>query len=242
MSISLKDNPFTLVFLNVLGQTLENVSIPLWIGSIPACSDPFVVFQITTLWYVTMFFLTSTIAIWYQKGRFITWADFNIYDLNDHIWIFSVGFFDALNGALVVPASPAERTPPVITALLSSLSLAFMVPIKYKYLDWYASEEEKKEFHYKAPNTQSENFYLCVLFSVLTVYMVLYPKIAQGDGINAEVYWWLIFWIGMIAGSFYNVQQGRFFKKHHYNKFLQYVIYLTWETFYLMICAWHSRS
>ncbi len=215
------------VALLVLGQATQNLSVPLWINRLPedSCVDAFVLFLIMILWYPVMFFITSVIVnLWKREAP----LQFIIkYTRQDHWAIFKTGFFDALNGALVIPASPTDRTPAVVAALIGSTTLLPLILIKHYYLGLPASSTR----HYK-----SREFMLVLVLYFASAYTLVYPTLHHNDTIGPNVYWWLVFFVGSCCGQFYNVQQEKSFKFWSHSSFQEYVGYLFWQTFYL--CLW----
>jgi hypothetical protein len=106
-----------------------------------------------------------------------------------------------------------------------------MVFVKHYYMRWNGVIGYDDFKDYWTPN-----LYQCFIYTILSTYLMMYPTIVSNSGINLKIYWWAIFFVGMIFGSFYNVQQERFFKKHGVTELLDYIIYLFWETLYL--CIW----
>lgn len=112
-------------FLFVAGQVGQNVSLPLWIDSTSGnrtgpSLDCYFVLSFSSVMFVIMFALG---ILFYR----IFWPeDFaETEERFPHSLFFLFGFFDALNGALIVFASKGSRTPPYLQAILGN----FLIPL-----------------------------------------------------------------------------------------------------------------
>ena len=142
----------TLLFaaLAVIGQVGQNVSLPLWTvatntsckssdsdndtansssdsnsttasGGTPTIMDPYFVLSFASLSFVAIFGLASLLIAAIRPGKYITKED-----LKFPQWqFFLIGFFDALDGVLVVFASVPSRTAPFLQAILGN----FLIPL-----------------------------------------------------------------------------------------------------------------
>ena len=119
-------------FLAVIGQVTQNVSLPLWVNSAQTnCSivngtavvsgeamGPYFVLTFASLSFVVLFGTFTLVSL--------PFGAVTKEDLAFPQWLlFLVGFFDSLNGVLVVFASPPVRTAPFLQAVLSN----FLVPL-----------------------------------------------------------------------------------------------------------------
>ena len=130
----------------VIGQVGQNVSLPLWTGATsalrdPNCSvngsavdvdgptmDPYFVLSGASFSFVLIFgtitlviFATQTLLNAFSTNKteyaWLTLKD----DLQFPQWqLVLIGFFDAMNGVLVVFASPPSRTAPFLQAILGN--------------------------------------------------------------------------------------------------------------------------
>eukprot|EP00301_Raphidiophrys_heterophryoidea_P000441 c10220_g1_i1.p1 GENE.c10220_g1_i1~~c10220_g1_i1.p1 ORF type:complete len:368 (+),score=95.21 c10220_g1_i1:151-1254(+) len=203
----------------IIGQTSENLSAPLWINRLGKCGDPFVTFLITNVWYFPMFFLSSLVfAAWEGQGAF---SYLRGYSKQQHLAIFLTGMVDALNGALVIPASPSSRTPAIVASLIGCTTLLPMIIIKH--------------FYFAVPSTslyKQAYFVIVVVLYLCSSYTIVYPVFRNSSEINTQVEWWFIFFIGTILGNLYNLQQEKFFKQHNHARMSQFTAYLSWQTLY----------
>ena len=154
----LKRNKRLLIAVNVLfaalavsGQVGQNVTLPLWASAAsPSCvhhagghndsnasnqtngtsyepsMDPFFVVSSASFSFVIIFGVLTLVsalfkAVTAEDLRFPQWQ------------LFLIGFFDALNGILVVYASPPARTAPFLQAILGN----FMIPLTIVFRCYY---------------------------------------------------------------------------------------------------------
>lgn len=216
------------VVVVVLGQSAENLSAPLWnralkVEAPEACNDSFVMFLVMITWYPIMFFVTAVLANSMYRGSpffFLT-----KYSFRQHVRIALTGAVDALNGALVIPASPAERTPPIVAALIGCTMLLPMAIIKHAYF-----KVDGVKVYCQPQFALATFLYLC------TAYTIVYPVATRNDdAASVQLGWWIVFAIGMVFGNFYNLQQEAFFKSEGHVGMLHFVEYLFWQTLYLAI-------
>lgn len=164
----------------VAGQVAQGLSIPLWYMRLPAdsCIDIFVTFLVMIVWYPVMFFVTAVVAHAAQ-GR-APLAFLSKYDVSDHVLIVKTGLCDALNGALVIPASPSTRVPPVVGALIGCTTLLPLIVIKHVYLGVSLSASW---VHYK-----SGKFLLVLLLYGAAAYTIVYPTVLHNEHIGHQVW------------------------------------------------------
>eukprot|EP00056_Hartaetosiga_gracilis_P021056 m.22542 g.22542 ORF g.22542 m.22542 type:complete len:421 (-) comp8861_c0_seq1:90-1352(-) len=215
------------VLVLVVTQSMQNLSFPLWINRLPkdSCVSPFVNFLLCCMVFVFFFFLTSigvNVARRNHPFAFL-WK----YSGKQHLSIFATGLFDALNGALVLPSSPSDRTPPLVTALIGSTTLLPLIIVKHFYLLGWGKGKLK---HYNTPS-----FAMVIILYLSAAYTIVYPIAKQDAHVGDNVYWWVIFFVGACFGQFYNVQQEKFFKVHHtqHRHVGDFCEYLFWQTLYM---------
>lgn len=216
---------FVCLGLMIAGQVTQNISAPLWHDRLPkdTCRDAFVMYLIMISWYPVMFFVTNIcINIISKKGNIFGFL--TKYSRSEHWQIFNTGLCDALNGALVIPASPTSRTPAVVAALIGSTTLLPMIRIKH----FYFGVKTTKPYN-------TINFFLVICLYTVSAYTIVYPAAMQPEENKHQLYWWLIFFIGSVFGQFYNVQQELTFKQWELHTFTEFVEYLFWQTFYLFL-------
>lgn len=150
----LKQNKHFLIAANVLfaaiaifGQVGQNVTLPLWTsaatsscqqgtgspngsnssnhtnntggnGSDGPSMDPFFILSSASFSFVVVFGILTLVSALFKSVT--------VNDLRFPQWqLFLIGFFDALNGFLVVYSSPSARTAPFLQAILGN----FLIPL-----------------------------------------------------------------------------------------------------------------
>lgn len=138
----------------VIGQVGQNVSLPLWISatdsfSNPNCSgynenssntsappqmDAYFVLSSATISFVVIFGISLLVVllVQYLLNTFSTEKRYSFITMHNDVrfpqWqLMLIGFFDALNGILVVFASPPTRTAPFLQAILSNVSIPLII-------------------------------------------------------------------------------------------------------------------
>jgi len=112
-------------FVVLASKVGENVSLPLWIDSTNGNTsappvDSYFVLSFSSILFTAIYGIgTLFIRIFMPKNLGETERNF------PHLLFFLVGFFDALNGTLVVFASKGSRTPPYLQAILGN----FLIPL-----------------------------------------------------------------------------------------------------------------
>ena len=124
-----------LTALTVLGSTLQNASLNFWLtsfgapfpwssSSVAPFSSPYFVLTITSVAFIIIFgliIIAYRIIVW--RNRKLNIPSFRRYGLN----FFTIGFCTALNGFLIVFASPAFRTPPILQGLLPNTGILWAI-------------------------------------------------------------------------------------------------------------------
>lgn len=111
-------------FISITGQVGQNISLPLWLSASKpnhgARMDAYFVIFFSCVFFVVAFglmYLIMRVFYPYVYGQ----AERQF----PHKLLLAVGFCDALNGLLVVFASPPDRTAPYLQAILGN----FMIPL-----------------------------------------------------------------------------------------------------------------
>ncbi len=140
----------------IIGQVGQNVSLPLWISatssfSNPNCSeyqntsnttsppkmDAYFVLSSASISFVVIFglILLVILLVQYVLNTFSTERRYSFISVENDLrfpqWqLMLIGFFDALNGVLVVFASPPTRTAPFLQAILSNVSIPLTIAFR----------------------------------------------------------------------------------------------------------------
>ena len=121
-SVSKNVRNIILAILNVIFNVAINVSLPIYAGTMDVIgADTYVLLSQGVIWFVVIFVI-MTQALHYLFDNRITLKPTASYKI-----LFIMGFLTTLNGILVVYASPPNRTPPYLQALLTTTSIPFTV-------------------------------------------------------------------------------------------------------------------
>lgn len=117
--------------------------------------------------------------------------------------LFLVGFLNSLNGWLIVYASPSDRTPPLIQAVLQNAGVLFSVPFSKVLLG------DRKSYLTRQPM-------IATGLILTSVAVSLAPSLMQsgsGGGFSSasNIAWCFIYLFGLAPGAGYNVVQQLYF-------------------------------
>jgi hypothetical protein len=116
--------------------------------------------------------------------------------------LFLVGFLNSLNGFLIVYASPSQRTPPLVQAIIQNAGVIFSVPFSLLALG------DKKR--YCSPFPAFAAFLIAA-----SVAVSLTPAFLNGGGSaissTQSIGWCIIYLFGVAASAAFNVCQQLFF-------------------------------
>jgi hypothetical protein len=115
----------------------------------------------------------------------------------------AVGFLNSLNGWLIVYASPPDRTPPLIQAVLQNAGVLFSVPFSKLALG------DRKAYCAGWPLAAAA-------LIVASVAVSLTPSVINGDGSSSlsgasAIAWCFVYVAGLAPGAGYNVCQQLYF-------------------------------
>eukprot|EP00696_Hemimastix_kukwesjijk_P005681 gnl/Hemi2/17159_TR5709_c0_g1_i1.p1 gnl/Hemi2/17159_TR5709_c0_g1~~gnl/Hemi2/17159_TR5709_c0_g1_i1.p1 ORF type:complete len:417 (-),score=128.75 gnl/Hemi2/17159_TR5709_c0_g1_i1:105-1295(-) len=194
----------------VVAAVAQNVGLPIFISTLGDVNDAFFVLFFCALSFVILFF--STLAFLHATTNEITYDRTNF----PHLKLFMVGFFNALNGILIVYASPPQRTSPALQAILPNALVPFTV--------FFSKVILKKVYSTKSL------IGACVVG--LGIIISLIPVFTNMDGLGSSVIWPLIFTFGVVPGAAMNVLEEAAFSDM---KSLHVVFLLAWTSFYQLI-------
>jgi hypothetical protein len=123
----------------------------------------------------------------------------------------SVGFLNSLNGWLIVYASPASRTPPLIQAVLQNAGVLFSVPFSKLMLG------DRKAYLSSKPMAAAALILASVIVSLLPRFLSSGSGGGGGGGDDtvsggaSSIAWCLIYFLGLAPGAGYNVCQQLYF-------------------------------
>ena len=113
-----------------------------------------------------------------------------------------VGLLNILNGFLIVYASPPDRTPPLIQAILQNSGVLFAVPASKLVLG------DRKAYCARAPVLAASLIAASVAVSVLPT--IIAGASGEFSGGAAQVAWIAVYLGGILPGACYNVVQQLF--------------------------------
>ena len=226
------------VLMNILSSILQYLSLPLWIGSIPSqCSDPFVVYQISATMFVLIFAICVIVLHWINENNFF--AFIGKLTVRGMILIMVAGILNAMNGVLVVISSPVDRTPPIISTTLPNIGFLVMIVII-----WYMHHRRYlPEPVIKGSDFLTLEFFLFFVMYAVCVYTTVVATNGKSAVLDGQVYWFVIFLLGMFFGYLYNQIQEVFFKTEAFDgsvndmtNFLFATIIIQWIA--ALLCTW----
>jgi drug/metabolite transporter (DMT)-like permease len=192
----LKNILFTLGVIG--GGVSQTVTLPLWVGTFgKALGGPYFILWISSLFFIGFFGVCALVIYFTKKPSTPKLSEY---------WkiLLPIGVLNAANGIGIVYASPASRTPPLLQGLLLNVSILFSMPATKLFV------KEKAHINY---------FQLLPSLALVSVFsgivVSLLPKIisiAHGEKDGGEIWWSLVFMLGVMPGSLYNVLQEKFLK------------------------------
>lgn len=182
----------------ILGQTGQNVCLPVFADNIGgAGGTPYFVVWFSSLAFVILF--GAIIVLMWLLGM-LTNSDAAMLSFRKQAGPLQIGLADALNGMMVVFASPSSRTPPYLQAILGNL----MIPLTILIRTWYVR---------KVPTLKQG---LAALLVLGGLFLSLYPTLAGGDShTQPNMLWPLWFMAGFIPAAFMNVVEEDVLSEEH---------------------------
>jgi len=191
----------------VIGMVGQTVSLPLFISSFGGTTGPYFI----VLWCSFLFNCFFWPIVFYRIRKGIITPEMRTY--KKHYKLVLIGVFDALNGILVVFASPLSRTPGALQAILVQTTIPFTIVIS----------------KFMIRKTYSFDQIIGGVMTVLGCLVSLIPKFDNPDIGSFEFYWPLIYLIGIIPSVLMNIMEESIFNDIH--DFDGYYM-LAWESLY----------
>jgi len=191
----------------ILLTSAQTVSLPIWINALfigtgKEFSGP----------YVVLFYTSLALALCNAIVVLIYWILFRPSSppfLENCWYYFVVGLSLAINGVLLVYASPSNRTPEIMQSILLNTGFIWSIPAS-KFL---VEEKSKYKFCTWPPVLSI----LCVVWGVVISLTPLIVQVCSGKepifANNGGIIWSLIFTLSIAPAALSNVFQERFFKK-----------------------------
>lgn len=186
---------------SVVGGVTQNVALPLWLvalGDAPAGPNPFFVLVFASLAYVVIF--GGVVVYQTMFTNLITQVERTF----PHRYLALIGVCDALNGVLVVFASPPDRTAPFLQAILGNSIIPFTMIGSYFIL------HRKTTWKHVG----------CASLCVLGLLIALAPTILNLDNVahrysesnTARYVWPLVFMFGFLPAAAMNIYEEKVLK------------------------------
>jgi hypothetical protein len=184
--------------LNVVGQSVQNISVIYWINSfnVPMQVTVFpIIFSAGTAFAVVfgiaaVLYATFAPVKHRRRALWISWRFF--------FETIIVGFFNMLNGFLSIFASPPNRVPPIPQSFLGNFGGFFAFYPQKVFLG-----EHHKRFFTLLPLTS----FALILAGTLLSISPQFQDASTGFGGLSGIPWILTFLVGVFFGSIYNVRQ-----------------------------------
>ena len=202
----------------VVGFTIQNITIVYWLEA--SAVGAYAVLLLCGLVFSGVF-ATTALAFALSTGD---WSVFTVSDDAREARLFvspfrrggfrlshaqalaASGICNALNGILIVYASPARRTPPLIQAVLQNCGVLFSVPFSKAVLG------DKKRYAAAEPLRAAGIVVLAVVVAVLpTVLSVARGEDAAGLGGAGALAWIAVYVCGLAPNAMLNVLQQLYF-------------------------------
>jgi drug/metabolite transporter (DMT)-like permease len=197
----------------VIGMVGQYVALPLFIGSFDNSAGAYFILCWLGCLFNVVFWVLTLVRV---KQGVIT-KDMRQYTKSRH-WIFILlGVFNAMNGVLIVYASPLKRTPGSLQAILSSVACPFTV--------FFSKFILRKK--YKAQQL------LGVFLNIMGIIVSLIPKMNSFDDAEGTSFIWpVLFMVGQIPVVFLNILEEKIFEE-----FPKYdsIFMIAWESLYQIL-------
>lgn len=202
----------------IVGFTCQNIFIVWWLESDVTA---YAVLMLCGLAFALFFPLCSLVFA-------LRTGDYSVFSVSDDLWesrlfispfrpsgfrlshaqtLAAAGFCNALNGILIVYASSASKTPPVIQAILQNCGVLFSVPFSKLVLG------DCKVYCAWEPLRAAAVIVLSVVVSLLPTIVSLATGAAQERGLNgwSTLAWVLVYTAGLAPSALLNILQQLYF-------------------------------
>lgn len=119
-----------LAVMNVISNVIMNVSLPVYAGTMESVGSDIFVLLFITCCTISVIFTLLTLFVKYSKID----SSATLRPTSSYKILFLMGLFTAMNGILVVYASPPNRTPPYLQGILQSSVIPFTVLLRFVIL------------------------------------------------------------------------------------------------------------
>lgn len=207
----------------VIGQVSQNVALPVLSDTIGAAGgSPYFVVWLACLSFVVLFGGAIVIRFAMPGGLCSRDALMLSSDAQRDVW--KIGFYNALNGMMVVFASPSSRTAPFLQAILGNFMIPITVLVRVWFLKAYPSKWE----------------IVAAMIVVCGVFLSVGPTMVNGqDEAGNSVFWPMWFMCGFIPAAFMNVTEESALSKNQNARMGVFVFWLNfWQFVFVSFFFW----
>lgn len=215
-----------LAIMNVISNVIMNVSLPVYAGTMETVGSDIFVLLFITCCTITVIFTLLTLFVKYSKID----SSATLRPTSSYKILFLMGLFTALNGILVVYASPPDRTPPYLQGILQSSVIPFTVLLRFVILRRGISAIRG----------------ICTAIVLVGIFITIEPQIwgidtgasdpgEKAESTSARILWPLCFLIGFLPVGMMNVFCEKELQKEEGQSFS----FITWGQYFqtmIMIC------
>lgn len=211
---------------NVISNVLMNVTLPVYAGTMETVGSDIFVLLFITCCIITVVFTLLTLFVRYSKID----SSATLRPTSSYKILFMMGLFTAMNGILVVYASPPDRTPPYLQGILQSSVIPFTVLLRLVILRKGISKVRT----------------ICTSIVLVGIFITIEPQIwgidsDAGDtggkpaSTAARILWPLCFLLGFLPVGLMNVFCEKELQKEEGQSFS----FITWGQYFqtiVMVC------
>jgi len=202
----------------VLGQTGQNVTLPIFADGIGgAGGTPYFV-----VWFASLSFVVilGTVLIVLLIAGVLDKSQAAMWSLRAQSGPFWIGLCDALNGMMVVFASPSSRTPPYLQGVLGLATIPLTVVVRVGLLRKFPS--------------RLQGLAAGLVVAGLATSLIPTMFFGQGPALASIGWFWPVWFIlGFIPAAFMNVIEEKVLKDEH--KTANMIVFVFWLNFWQLV-------
>ncbi|CAG2227093.1 crt homolog 3-like [Mytilus edulis] len=223
---SAKTRNLLIAVMNVFSNVLMNVSLPVYAGTMEAIGSDIFVLLFITCCSIAVVFTLLTLFVKYSKID----STATLRPTSSYKILFMMGLFTAMNGILVVYASPPNRTPPYLQGILQSSVIPFTVLLRLVILRKGISIVRG----------------ICTMIVLVGIFITIEPQIwgldadagetgSKPESTGARILWPFCFLMGFLPVGLMNVFCEKELQKEEGQSFS----FITWGQYFqtaIMVC------
>eukprot|EP00438_Fugacium_kawagutii_P002758 Skav202242 [mRNA] locus=scaffold1417:124358:126530:+ [translate_table: standard] len=205
----------------IVGQVMQNVALPVLADSIgQAGGSPYFVVWFACLSFVVLF--GAAILLRSLKGGLCSRSALLLSrEAQKDVW--KVGFYNALNGMMVVFSSPSTRTAPFLQAILGNFMIPITVLVRIWFMKVYPCKWEV----------------LAAMVVLCGVFISVYPTMVHRSESGGSIFWPLCFMAGFIPAAFMNVTEESALSQNQNARMGIFVFWLNfWQLVFVSLFFW----